>query len=161
MEPGLRRAVNLCHCERETTRIDKPQPRVAIVGGGLSGLTSAFRLRRAGCAVTLFERAPSLGLSRNEWRGSHGVVDVPLRMVGEGYYLALLNLCRDASVRTTRATVDCPSRLGVVPPSPFALQAREPPPIATYRSLERFTVRFGFTLVIRRELGRVFIIKTS
>ena len=51
---------------------DKPRPRVAIVGGGLSGLTSAFRLRRAGCAVTLFERAPSLGLSRNEWRGPHG-----------------------------------------------------------------------------------------
>ena len=91
---------------------DKPQPRVAIVGGGLSGLTSAFRLRRAGCAVTLFERAPSLGLSRNEWRGPHGVVDVPLRMVGEGYYLSLLNLCRDAAVSTTRATVDCSFTLG-------------------------------------------------
>ena len=33
-------------------------------------------------------------------------------MVGEGYYLALLNLCRDASVRTTRATVDCSFTLG-------------------------------------------------
>jgi predicted NAD/FAD-binding protein len=91
---------------------DKPRPRVAVIGGGLSGLTSAFRLRRAGCAVTLFERAPSLGLSRNEWRGPHGVVDVPLRMVGEGYYLSLLNLCRDASVCTTRATVDCSFTLG-------------------------------------------------
>jgi len=91
---------------------DKPRPSVAVIGGGLSGLTSAFRLRRAGCAVTLFERAPSLGLSRNEWRGPHGVVDVPLRMVGEGYYLSLLNLCRDASVCTTRATVDCSFTLG-------------------------------------------------
>ena len=91
---------------------DKPRPRVAIVGGGLSGLTSAFRLRRAGCAVTLFERGTALGLSRNEWRGSHGTVDVPLRMVGEGYYLSLLNLCRDASVCTTRATVDCSFTLG-------------------------------------------------
>jgi len=84
-----------------------PRPRVAVVGGGLSGLASAFRLRRAGCAVTLFERSPQLGLARHEWRGAHGVVDVPLRMLGEGYYASLLKLCRDARVATTRARVDC------------------------------------------------------
>lgn len=84
-----------------------PRPRVAVVGGGLSGLASAFRLRRAGCAVTLFERSPQLGLARHEWRGAHGVVDVPLRMLGEGYYTSLLRLCRDARVATTRARVDC------------------------------------------------------
>ena len=33
-------------------------------------------------------------------------------MVGEVYYLSLLNLCRDASVCTTRATVDCSFTLG-------------------------------------------------
>ena len=62
--------------------------------------------------MTLFERAPSLGLSRSPVARARTVVDVPLRMVGEGYYLSLLNLCRDASVRTTRATVDCSFTLG-------------------------------------------------
>jgi NADPH-dependent glutamate synthase beta subunit-like oxidoreductase/Pyruvate/2-oxoacid:ferredoxin oxidoreductase delta subunit len=35
--------------------------RIAIVGGGPSGLSAAFHLRRRGYAVTLFESAPELG----------------------------------------------------------------------------------------------------
>jgi oxygen-dependent protoporphyrinogen oxidase len=35
--------------------------RVAILGGGLSGLTAAYRLMTKGVAVTLFEAAPQLG----------------------------------------------------------------------------------------------------
>lgn len=36
-------------------------PSVGIVGGGILGLTAAYRLARAGVAVSLFERAPDLG----------------------------------------------------------------------------------------------------
>ena len=35
--------------------------RVAVVGGGLTGLTLAYRLGRAGVAVDLYEASPSLG----------------------------------------------------------------------------------------------------
>src|SRR5262245_47600230 len=35
--------------------------RVAIVGGGLAGLTAATILARAGESVTLYERSPTLG----------------------------------------------------------------------------------------------------
>ncbi len=35
--------------------------RVAIVGGGLAGLSAAVRLQEKGCAVTLFEKRPFLG----------------------------------------------------------------------------------------------------
>jgi len=35
--------------------------RVAIVGGGLAGLSAAVRLKEKGCAVTLFEKRPFLG----------------------------------------------------------------------------------------------------
>ena len=35
--------------------------RIAVVGGGPSGLSAAFHLRRRGYAVTLFESAPELG----------------------------------------------------------------------------------------------------
>ncbi len=32
-------------------------PRVAIIGGGLTGLTAAWRLQKAGVTVQVFERA--------------------------------------------------------------------------------------------------------
>jgi len=37
------------------------EERIAVVGGGPSGLSAAFHLRRRGYAVTLFESAPELG----------------------------------------------------------------------------------------------------
>ncbi len=36
-------------------------PRIAIVGAGLTGLTAAWRLQSAGCAVTVFERTDAVG----------------------------------------------------------------------------------------------------
>ncbi len=42
--------------EAQVTRTD-----VAVVGGGLAGLTAACYLARAGVAVTVFEKAPALG----------------------------------------------------------------------------------------------------
>jgi NADPH-dependent glutamate synthase beta subunit-like oxidoreductase len=42
--------------------IDAPRKeRIAVVGGGPSGLSAAFHLRRRGYAVTLFESGPELG----------------------------------------------------------------------------------------------------
>ena len=37
------------------------QTDVAVVGGGMAGLTAACFLARAGAEVTLFEKAPALG----------------------------------------------------------------------------------------------------
>ncbi|NUT55788.1 MAG: FAD-dependent oxidoreductase [Thermoleophilia bacterium] len=37
------------------------KPTVGIVGGGILGMTAAYRLAQAGVAVTLYERAPDLG----------------------------------------------------------------------------------------------------
>ena len=37
------------------------RPSVAIVGGGILGMTAAYRLSQAGVDVTLYERAPDLG----------------------------------------------------------------------------------------------------
>ena len=33
---------------------------VAVIGGGIGGLTAAVALRRAGCAVDVYEQAPQL-----------------------------------------------------------------------------------------------------
>ncbi|MGH8035172.1 MAG: FAD-dependent oxidoreductase, partial [Lysobacterales bacterium] len=38
-----------------------PVPQVAVVGSGINGLVAAHYLRRAGCAVTMLERAERVG----------------------------------------------------------------------------------------------------
>jgi diapolycopene oxygenase len=37
------------------------RPRIAVIGAGIGGLTSALRLAHAGCAVTIFERNERVG----------------------------------------------------------------------------------------------------
>jgi protoporphyrinogen oxidase len=36
-------------------------PRIGIIGGGITGMTAAYRLRQAGCDVTIFEASGELG----------------------------------------------------------------------------------------------------
>ncbi|CAN5637638.1 NAD(P)/FAD-dependent oxidoreductase [soil metagenome] len=45
---------------------------IGIVGGGIAGLTAAYRLARAGQEVTLWERAPKLGGQATSFPVAHG-----------------------------------------------------------------------------------------
>ena len=92
---------------RATVAAGKPRgPRVAVVGAGLSGLVCA-RALSATCDVTVFERATHVGFASQSVAMAGGVVDVPLRMIGQGYYDSLERVCASLGVPTTRATVDC------------------------------------------------------
>jgi oxygen-dependent protoporphyrinogen oxidase len=51
-------------------------PRVAVVGGGLTGLTAAWELRKAGFQVRLFERSDSVGGRTRSIRKDGFVFDV-------------------------------------------------------------------------------------
>jgi len=42
-------------------KTNRAQPDVAVVGGGLAGLTAAYFLRQAGCPVTVYEASARLG----------------------------------------------------------------------------------------------------
>ena len=58
--------------------------------------------------MTVFERSERLGFAgQGLVTAGGGVVDVPLRMIGQGYYDALEATCADLGVRTSRARVDC------------------------------------------------------
>ncbi len=56
--------------------------RVAIVGGGILGMTAAYRLSKAGVPVSLFERAPDLG-------GLVGTFDFDGQPVDRFYHVVL------------------------------------------------------------------------
>jgi NADPH-dependent glutamate synthase beta subunit-like oxidoreductase len=70
---GLDESISICKLERFVgdralaegwsfaPPVDERSERVAVVGGGPSGLSAAFHLRRQGYRVTLFESQPELG----------------------------------------------------------------------------------------------------
>ncbi len=60
------------------------RPSVGIVGGGILGMTAAFRLAQAGVAVSLYERAPDLG-------GLVGTFDFDGTAVDRFYHVVLPN----------------------------------------------------------------------
>ena len=88
--------------------------RVAVVGGGWAGCAAAVQLAGAGCAVTLFEAARSLG-------GRARAVQVGERLLDNGQHI-LLGAYKD--------TLKLLRRVGVEPRSAFLrlpLQMRYPP----------------------------------
>ena len=78
--------------------------KIAVIGGGLAGLTTAWLLGRQQHQVTLYERHARPGFVANAltvaWRGEQVAVDVPLRVFYAGYYPSLSRLYRELGVQT-------------------------------------------------------------
>jgi len=50
---------------------------IAVIGSGMAGLAAAYRARRAGHAVTVFEARNSHGMDAHALKAEGGLVDVP------------------------------------------------------------------------------------
>jgi len=67
--------------------------RVAVVGGGISGLAAAYRLTRSGASVTLYEASDRLGgLVRTESHGAYLMEAGPDCFLDKG---GIVDLCRE------------------------------------------------------------------
>ncbi|KAH6608344.1 hypothetical protein Trco_001690 [Trichoderma cornu-damae] len=86
--------------QHHQSRGEPPKSRVAIIGTGLAGLTTAYLLKHDGqrrYEVTLFEQADKLSLDaasvtiKDEKTGTAERIDIPPRSFCRGYYD---NLCR-------------------------------------------------------------------
>ena len=80
-------------------------PQVAVIGSGMAGLAAARACREAGFAVTLFESGNELGMSAHAMEVDGGIVDVPLRVMGEGNWDRTLKLARHMGMETFSADV--------------------------------------------------------
>ncbi|MDB5919375.1 MAG: phytoene dehydrogenase [Massilia sp.] len=84
--------------------------RVAVIGGGWAGCAAAVELAAAGCAVTLFEAAPTLG-------GRARAVEVRGRMLDNGQhillgaYTATIRLLRRVGVDPKTALLNLPLQM--------------------------------------------------
>jgi uncharacterized protein len=71
----------------------------------MAGLTAARACRDAGFEVTLFESGDGLGMSAHSMAVEGGIVDVPLRVMGEGNWDRTLELARRMGMDTFAADV--------------------------------------------------------
>ena len=82
---------------KEAREVKRPL-KVAIVGSGLSGLTAAHLLSGTH-DVTIFEASPKGGLSGQGEKIFGQVVDIPLRIIGKGYYNYVEKLAEDLNIK--------------------------------------------------------------
>jgi predicted NAD/FAD-binding protein len=73
---------------------------IAVIGSGMAGLAAAYRARRAGHDVTVFEACNSHGMDAHALTVDGGLVDVPLRVMSPDAWPSLLRLAEEVGVGT-------------------------------------------------------------
>ncbi|MCC5864748.1 MAG: FAD-dependent oxidoreductase [Wenzhouxiangella sp.] len=73
---------------------------IAVIGSGISGLSAAHACRKAGWKVTLFEKESTLGMAAHGLKVDGGIVDVPLRVMGEHAWQHVLALATEVGMET-------------------------------------------------------------
>lgn len=114
--------------------------RVAIIGGGLAGITAAFGCADAGCEVTLFEARPRLGGLTHSFRRDGLWVDngqhVFLRCCTS--YLRLLARLGVADLVTVQDRLDVPVRSELDPRPARLRRTTWPAPLHLTAALARY-----------------------
>lgn len=73
---------------------------IAVIGSGMAGLAAAYRARRVGHDVTVFEALDSHGMDAHALTVDGGLVDVPLRVMGPDAWPSVLQLAKEVGVGT-------------------------------------------------------------
>jgi uncharacterized protein with NAD-binding domain and iron-sulfur cluster len=87
------------------------RPKVAILGGGMAGVTTAWRLSEAGWqdrfeSITIYQRGHRLGGKGASHRGAHGRVEEHGLHIWLGYYDNAFRLLRECYAELDRPTTD-------------------------------------------------------
>lgn len=71
---------------------------IAVIGSGMAGLAAAYRARRAGYEVTVFEAHSGPGMDALALAVEGGLVDVPLRVISPDAWPSVLQLAKEVGV---------------------------------------------------------------
>eukprot|EP00128_Syssomonas_multiformis_P018343 Colp12_sorted_trinity150504_noHs@21527 len=76
--------------------------KVAVVGGGMAGLTTAWHLGSQNVEVDLYEKQGDIGLGAHkvtlDVKGEQIDIDIPARVLIPGYYKELMSLYREVGI---------------------------------------------------------------
>ena len=95
----------------DTTRVSRPGGKVAILGGGMAGLSAAWRLSEPGWrdrfdSITVYQRGWRLGGKGASSRGPHGRIEEHGLHIWLGYYENAFGMLRECYAEIDRATTD-------------------------------------------------------
>ena len=95
----------------DTTRVSRPGGKVAILGGGMAGLSAAWRLSEPGWrdrfdSITVYQRGWRLGGKGASSRGPHGRIEEHGLHIWLGYYENAFGMLRECYAELDRATTD-------------------------------------------------------
>lgn len=71
---------------------------IAVIGSGMAGLAAAYRARRAGHEVTVFEARSGHGMDAHAMIVDGGLVDVPLRVMSPDAWPSVIQLASEVGV---------------------------------------------------------------
>ncbi|MEX0605762.1 MAG: FAD-dependent oxidoreductase [Marinobacter sp.] len=129
---------------------------IAVIGSGMAGLAAAYRARRAGHKVTVFEARDSHGMDAHALTMDGGLVDVPLRVMSPDAWPSVLQLAKEVGVGIFKVRVhascswinrDTWFRSGEVPVLGW-------PFIGSWRYLDTRALRLGQGILQLRRLTR-------
>ncbi|MDT7761579.1 MAG: hypothetical protein QOC63_999, partial [Mycobacterium sp.] len=94
-----------------STRVSRPGGKVAILGGGMAGLSAAWRLSEPGWrdrfdSITVYQRGWRLGGKGASSRGPHGRIEEHGLHIWLGYYENAFGILRECYTEIDRATTD-------------------------------------------------------
>lgn len=129
---------------------------IAIIGSGISGLSAAHACRKAGWKVTLFEKDTDHGMATHALAVDGGIVDVPLRVMGEQSWPGVLALASELDVDTFNVNVY--SSCSWLNRQTWFRSSRMPvthwPLVGSWRFLDRRALRMGLGLLGLAQLTR-------
>jgi predicted NAD/FAD-binding protein len=73
---------------------------IAVIGSGMAGLAAAYRARRDGHDVTVFEAQDGHGMDAHALTVDGGLVDLPLRVMSPDAWPSVLQLAKEVGVGT-------------------------------------------------------------
>jgi uncharacterized protein with NAD-binding domain and iron-sulfur cluster len=110
------------------------RPRVAILGGGMAGMATAWRLSEPGWqdrfdAITVYQRGWRLGGKGASSRGAHGRIEEHGLHIWLGYYENAFRLLRECYAELDRPTTDPDARIktwrdAIIPATEVGLEER-------------------------------------